>query len=273
MKRIFLFLLAIMQLSAICAQNENDTLADDGETQIETTAAVADAVPMNIVKLNLSSLVVKNISLQYERILTKKMSVGLGIRLMPKGALPFKSTIESLTETDDANGDDEVAKFLNNAKVGGFAITPEFRYYLSKRGYGHGFYVAPFVRYERFNVNSIYVFTDDKNVSTDINFKGNYSTLGIGFMLGSQFSLGNRVTLDWWILGPYYTGPRINLEASGYNLSAEDQDQLRQDLEDTKIEIGNFKFESKVDGNSATVKTKGSLAAIRGFGLCIGIRL
>src|ERR1043165_7273173 len=45
----------------------------------------------NSVKLNLSSLVLKNGSLQYERLVSPKMSFALGVSYMPKTALPFAS--------------------------------------------------------------------------------------------------------------------------------------------------------------------------------------
>ncbi|HPI55163.1 MAG TPA: hypothetical protein PLU10_10750, partial [Chitinophagaceae bacterium] len=48
----------------------------------------------NIVKLNLTSLAFKNISLQYERVLGKKISVACGVRYMPKGALPLTTSVD-----------------------------------------------------------------------------------------------------------------------------------------------------------------------------------
>lgn len=272
MKRTLLFL-GLLAASPLAFAHDGPLLPKGGATQdVEPGPATEGTdLPLNIIKMNASALIVKNFSFQYERILTKRIGVAMGLRLMPKSGLPFRNTIEKIVEEDNADNSSEISRFLKETRMGGFAITPEFRYYLGK-GYGQGFYIAPFLRYERFNISSVYPYENKDKITTDINFTGHYKTVGIGVLLGSQFRLSNRLTLDWWILGPYYTAPRINLEGVGYNLSAEDQKELKNELEDTKIEIGSFKINASVDGNRAEVNTKGSLAAIRGFGLCLGVR-
>lgn len=272
MKRtlVLLILLTASSLS-FAADVEAPLNGTDGQDAAPAGTTGGTDLPFNIIKMNASALVVKNFSFQYERILARRMSVAIGLRLMPKSGLPFRNTIEKIAEEDNADNSSEISRFLKETRMGGFAITPEFRYYLGK-GYGQGFYIAPFLRYERFNISSVYPYENKNKITTDINFTGHYKTFGIGVLLGSQFRLSNRLTLDWWILGPYYTAPRINQEGVGYNLSAEDQKDLKSELEDTKIEIGSFKINASVDGNKAEINTKGSLAAIRGFGLCLGVR-
>ena len=48
-----------------------------------------------IVKANITSPIFKNYSFAAERILTKGLSLQLGIATMPKGALPFSSSFEN----------------------------------------------------------------------------------------------------------------------------------------------------------------------------------
>src|SRR5437773_2308791 len=73
----------------------------------------------NIIKINLGSLTVNNIALQYERAIGKKTSLALGVRFQPYGTIPFKSKIE-----DEVNDPDVQ---VGNIKIGNVAFTPEFR--------------------------------------------------------------------------------------------------------------------------------------------------
>ena len=74
----------------------------------------------NLVKLNLPSLAMKTLNVQYERAVFGKASVGLGVRLMPKGSVPFSSSFDSM--------DDQ----LGSLELGNFAITSEIKFYLGK---------------------------------------------------------------------------------------------------------------------------------------------
>ncbi|KAA5534673.1 DUF3575 domain-containing protein [Taibaiella lutea] len=248
------------------AENDDEASADNSDDQMS-----ADITSQNIVKMNFSSLVVKNFSFQYERVLVPKLSACLGIRFMPKSGLPFSGTVASKIEEDDDN-DDATTQFIKKMDMGGWAITPELRYYFG-RGNGKGFYAGLFVRYERFDLNSVYVYKDDNNVTTNIGFDGHYSSAGVGLMIGSQFMLSSRFTLDWWILGPYYAKPKVELSGSGFNLSDKDRDQLNENLNGIEIDFSSFKTTSVVSNTTASLKVDGgSLPLVRGFGLCLGFR-
>lgn len=80
----------------------------------------------NIVKINLGSIAVKNIALQYERAVGKKISVAMGVRFQPYGTIPFKSVIEDQVDEPDVK--------VGDMKLGNIAISPEFRYYFGKKG-------------------------------------------------------------------------------------------------------------------------------------------
>jgi len=218
----------------------------------------------NIAKFNLTSLAFKTFSFQYERIVDRKMSIALGFRFMPGSNLPFKSSILSFVDKHDT--------FLNTmikgTKVGGYAFTPEFRYYLSKSA-NHGFYIGSFVRYENFKINSTYLLDGSVDI-TSIHLKGNLSVMGIGLMLGAQFKLTNRIMLDWWILGPYYTSNTFNLSANNFKLSNSDRDQFQETLDDA--EIPGLKLSSIVSNTAVHLKANGGFAAIRGLGICLGYK-
>lgn len=268
MKKIYLILTCLLCFHCISAQV--DSTDNNEETDTVTDMAMPSeisvgnvAYPHNIFKLNMTSLVFRNISLQYERILAPRMSVALGLRLMPKGQLSF---VSALTNAFD---DETTDNFMNSTHIGGFAFTPEFRYYMGK-GYGKGFYLAPFLRYEHFNLQADYQLDNDNGSTTTIPFTGHIGTFGVGLLIGSQFNLGQHLSLDWWILGPYYTANKLNLEASNLNLTDDEANQLQAELDDA--DAAWFKLKANVTNMQANASAKGSFAAIRGFGLCLGYK-
>jgi hypothetical protein len=234
-----------------------------------TESSTETALGKNLVKINLLSLPLKNFHVQYERAVAKKISVGLGLRLMPKGSLPFSNAISKAID------DEDLSKQIENFSTSNFAITPEVRFYLGKEAL-KGFYLAPFARYSRYTAAVPYnfevEFTDGTNTLTreeNIPLSGSVNTFTAGLMIGSQFKLSKLISLDWWILGPQYGGAKGSI-AGQKTLSPDEQDALRdqlQDLEDLPL----VKTTYTVDGNGAKVDFKGPWAGVRA-GLCLGVR-
>tara|TARA_R110001599_G_scaffold221395_4_gene420016 strand:+ start:31686 stop:32426 length:741 start_codon:yes stop_codon:yes gene_type:complete len=213
----------------------------------------------NIVKLNLTALPLGSIDMQYERTVGRKMSAALGLRMVPGGALPFTSIIES-SEGQDASVQ------LDKLEFGNFAITPEFRFYLGKHDGPRGFYIAPFARYSVINMK-VPNFVIESSSGT-INLDGQISGFSGGLMLGSQWRLGKRIYLDWWIIGAGYGSSSGDINGVG-DLSPTEQEDLREDFSD--LNIGVIKTETTVDANGVNVGFDGPWATLRG-GLLLGIK-
>lgn len=269
MNKSGLLFLLMAPISALSAQ-ETDTLEPESEVVVAEKAVSVrnpfDAAAMNFIKLNATSLVAKNFSFQYERVLSRHISVALGFRFMPKTGLPFGGTLEDVLVED---GSPETERFVHDARAGGFAVTPELRYYIGA-GSGKGFYLAPFARYEHFSLSSTYIFTAPDNSVQSINFNGGDDVLGIGLMIGSQFRLSDHIYLDWWIAGPYYTHHSLDLNAAGFNITQDEAAVLQEEL--NKIELLNFDMKASVTNTTANLRSGGSLAALRAFGLCLSVR-
>lgn len=218
----------------------------------------------NNIKLNLFSLPMKNISLQYERGLNDKMSVALGLRLQPRSSVPFQGTLRNSLEDDDTTSLD----FVNNARVSSWAITPEFRYYFGKKPL-NGFYIAPFLRVGGYSLDWNYAFHKDDGTIKDIKFKGNMTTFGGGILFGAQWHFGKHILLDWWILGPMFSTQTTDLKADTdlSDLSAQDQSDLLESLQSVEI-LGNG-VDAQVNNSGASVKSQSGLPGLR-TGLCIG---
>lgn len=215
-----------------------------GFSQTQKTASPDEG--KNLIKLNLASLALKTFSVQYERAIHKKISVGMGFRVMPKGSLPFSSSFDSIDEQ------------LGSLELGNVAITPEIRFYMGK-GVFKGFYVAPFLRYANYNASINYEF-ESNNMTETIPLNGKLNTFTGGVLLGAQWRIANKVYFDWSIFGPQYGFSSGEL-AGVKTLNADEQQSLRDNLNDIDLPVG--KIESTVTANGATVKVNGPWAGIR----------
>ena len=105
---------------------------------------------------------------------------------------------------------------LGDTKISGFAITPEYRRYLSNEKQAlAGFYVAPFVRYQNLGL-SLQTTTDD---GTEATAKATLSTIGGGVVVGHQWVFQRRITLDTFF-GPSYNSNFTRMKARSGDASA-----------------------------------------------------
>lgn len=214
----------------------------------------------NIIKLNLPALALKNFSVQYERAVGKRISIAATMRYMPTGSVPLKSLIVDLA--DDA----ETERQLDNLNVGNFAVIPEIRFYLGKKGVFRGFYLGPFASIATYNTDLLYEF-DDAGKTKTIPLSGNVSSFTGGLMIGAQWKLSKRLFLDWWILGPNY-GTSSGDISGQQKLSDSEQQSLSNQLDGLDVPLTKFTY--VVNDNGATVNFKGPWAGVRA-GICIGI--
>lgn len=259
MKKIILFSflsLFFWNLPAQAAPKEND-----------------GAAPKNNIKLNLMALTATNISLQYERALGFKTSVALGVGFMPAHRLPYTRYVkDQFLEygTASQQAKDATNDFLDEARISGFSVTPEFRYYFGKRPQS-GFYIAPFLRYASYSLDWDYVFKDeDKGTLYPTTLNGTLSLLGGGVMVGAQWYY-KKISIDWWILGGSYNKTTLTLDAKVNlsNMDAEDRAELNDQIRDVTVK-GKY-FDATIKDSGVNGKGSVGLPALR-LGLCIGFR-
>lgn len=130
------------------------------------SVSAQDGEKMNNIKVNIFSPLVRTASIFYERKLGEATSAQLGL---------FYTGFSS-----------------DGVMLRGFGITPEFRFYPGAKGSMEGFYLAPFARYQNFNI------------SDDVS-KGTLSTIGGGLLIGGQWIFGRGISLDAFI------GPSFNV--------------------------------------------------------------
>jgi len=215
----------------------------------------------NMVKLNLPALALKNITLQYERAVAKKVTVAGTFRLMPKGSIPLKSTFIKLADDPDTE------RQINNLEVGNVAFMPEVRYYFSKKGAFRGFYLGLFANIASYSA-TVPIEYDNNGTTETIPMSGKLTGITGGLMIGAQFKLSNKIYLDWWILGPNYGSSKGSLNGQK-NMDAQEQQDLRDELDALDIPLTEFTY--NVNSTGATMDFKGPWAGLRS-GICIGFR-
>ena len=259
-QKLLLFTLLLFAIFAGQAQTVYVTTLADKRGATGTEA-------MNMFKVNLPALVLKNISVQYERVLSQKTAVALNLRIMPPSTIPFKNLILKSVGDDEPDTKETIEKL----RLSNFAITPEFRWYVGKTGYGEGFYIAPFYRFASYKSNDlIFFYDDDLSNQQSITMTGKLTSHTGGLLIGAQWLFGTHVVLDWWILGLNYGAGTGNFSGiTSQSLSASEQDNLRQELEDLEIPFTNKTV--TVTSNGANLKLDGPWGGLRA-GICLGIR-
>jgi hypothetical protein len=260
----------IAAISSATAQSTLDEQSGGSPAATKKPAATnGDNHKMNIVKVNLMALALKNYSFQYERVLTKKISIALGVRTMPSSTLPFKDVFVDQFGISDP--DNDLESTIRDVKIGNFAITPEVRFYLNKKGYGRGFYIAPYYRYAKFNSDELPItYTGDGGTDKTIKLKGDIATHSGGLMIGAQWHLGKVVTLDWWIIGAHYGTSNGTLNGvPSSSLSANEQTDIKNTIE--SLELPLTKITAEVSANNIKAIIDGPWGGVRA-GLTIGIK-
>lgn len=104
-----------------------------------------------------------------------------------------------------------------DTQLSGFALTPEYRMYLSdSKPALQGFYVGPFLRYQNLTLTQDY----DVSIGDPAKAEASLNTFGGGVVVGHQWLFKRRFSLDTF-LGPSYNKGTIKLKdgSSGESLS------------------------------------------------------
>lgn len=261
-KAILTLTLVLINLSAISAQTEQVTLNPKDSLYVNTAVNLPKK---NNLKISLTSLVFKNFQFQYERIVTKRIGVVVGYSFISKGSVPFKSQLRDL-----ASSSQNSQGMFDNADLGYTAITPEVRFYLGK-GYGKGFYIAPFYRNLKYDITGVnFTYTNQLGGKDDVNMGGKLTANTFGIQFGAQFNLGKHLILDWWIAGPHYGTSKGDFTGvSSRTLTAFEQSELQKELD--KIELPLSDVNAKANANGATINISGPWAGVRS-GISLGYK-
>jgi hypothetical protein len=147
----------------------------------------------NALKVDIFRPIINTLALSYEHKLSETSSFQLGV----SGMFGFD------TGGGGFNGSD-------NPKVSGFALTPEYRLYLSERYPAlEGFYVAPFARYEYQSLSGTRTTFSPIGAPFTTNTEASLNAFGVGVLVGRHWIFKQRFSLDLF-LGPGYTGTSVS---------------------------------------------------------------
>lgn len=264
MKKLFTLLLGLCLTLPALAQKPRFT-PDHG--------ALLDG--KTIVKANITSPIFKNYSFAAERILTKGLSLQLGLATMPKGSLPLSSTLNKVVNSNDFN--------FNTFQLGSFYLTPELRWYTGG-GYGHGFYLMAYYRYQSYNLSGYDLNLDlhgsnNARRQVDVALSGKLKTHSFGIGFGAQWLFGRNknIVLDWNILGAHYGSGKLDLNGNIVQggLTAEEITSLRQELSSSVSDLPAISISEQdvtVDQQQVALKNVSTPWAFFRSSLSIGFR-
>ena len=262
MKKIF-FLLTLLLAPLVYAQ-QSDTLEPAQEQKTDSLSLEYQA-KKNIVKLSLTSLAFRNIHLQYERVLNKRISVSLSFSTIFEGEIPLLGSVENTI--DDAESFEQI----KDISLSYYSVTPEVRFYLGKKGFGKGFYLAPFYRNSKLTLDGVsFEYENDAGGTSTIKANGSISGNTVGLLIGSQFNLGKSVVLDWWIVGPHYGSGSGSLNGrNSQPFSSDERNALQEELNDLDLPLVDETTE--VSAQDIKVLFSGPWGGVRA-GLSLGFR-
>ena len=256
MKKLLSFFLALAVSAPLLAQKEKFN---------PSTGALLDG--KTIIKANLTSPFLNGYAFSAERILTKGLSLQVGVAKRNDSKLPFSESIEKeLTGNKDFS--------VNNLTIGSFAVTPELRWYTGGN-YGKGFYLMAYYRYQKYTMQGLegktVLSTTTAGVSTkeDVNIasSGDLTTKSFGAGFGVQWFLGKKknIVLDWNILGAHYGKGTLNLSGtftSKKELSKEQLDELEKFVSDNLKEVQKLQ-DTQVKGVNVEVNAKDKKISVK----------
>lgn len=214
----------------------------------------------NIVKLSATNLFFKNFDIQYERVMNQHWSLAYAVRFQPLGNFPGQSTLER-----DVNTGNELSDFNQETfRTGNLCLTPEVRYYFGS-GYGKGYYLGAFARYNHYKSDDFTLFYSQPTGNIiNIPLKGSFDTYSAGLVLGRQFSIGNRFGLDVF-LGGHLGQAKGNVDASYATLSTADQQAVQQLLDNIELKhLSEKAVKAEVGANNTHIAINGLWAGFRG---------
>lgn len=228
-----------------------------------------------IVKTNLLGYTVGSYSISAERILTKRLSLQVGFSKLGEKSLGDMVGIKEISE-----------KYLPEAKIASQSMSVDLRFYLSRRGYGHGFYLQPYFRHENHTFSGAKIETsrdlpagmpkEYHPYTASHQIKSN----SFGLSLGTQWLIGSKknIVIDWTILGLHYSGSAKSQFTALSPVAVDSQkvEEFKSDIsklaeESNLSELKDLKFEVAQDGSSVKTEIKHPYLFLRSS-LSIGFR-
>ena len=252
MRRIFTLLLTVLLPLSLAGQKTKFTPEHWGLVDGKT-----------VIKANITSPIFRNYSVAVERILSRGLGLQLGANIMPRGPLPLVPAGGALQMESE---------WVNFFSLSSFSLTPELRWYTGG-GYGHGFYLMGYWRYERYRVGDYGYHFDLERLPNGTTpqgsavLSGKLDTYSLGMGLGAQWLFGRNknIVLDWNILGAHIGRGKLGADVvyhlqGGGQLPAESRETASRDILAPLSDLAFLNFDGargELDEANSTVRTQG----------------
>jgi len=120
-------------------------------------------------------------------------------------------------EFPDIIGASSRTNVKDNLSKSGFKAGAEYRFYLKNENKylaPRGVYIGPYLSYHDF-YNKREIEVDVDGIKETAILKTDFSIFNVGFQLGYQFVISNRLTLDFVLVGPSISNYRANMKMEG----------------------------------------------------------
>jgi len=164
----------------------------------------------------LYSLLIKNYSVSFERLISKRISLQVGYRYGPYSYWIDNPIGKRIVKA--GVGDPRYYAF----QIGNNAVTADIRFYLGKKEGMRGLFTGLYGRYAVFDADNVdfnYVSKPEKVYSVPL--VNNFTGVGGGIIIGRQWLIKNRITIE------YITGIQYG-KISGSLISKKDLSALSE---------------------------------------------
>jgi hypothetical protein len=241
----------IFLFTGLHAQEKDDSITG---TVIREKPMILTPYHWNVIKFNPTPMLIwanlRNITLSYERLVTKDMSVSIqaGYFLFPT---LFNDTIGNIVS-------------ITGRSKYGVNLAFDYRYYpfsRNRRPAPDGLYIGTYLSYYGFrfsnNIDILHA-TADQNGA----LKGKINIVNLGLTLGYQFIFWKRFSLDLLLFGPSLSWYSGNLEITG-DLDPDQIKNLDKDMVDKLI--ARFPFLGTIFSNESLTFTGSRATLLVGF--------
>lgn len=148
------------------------------------------AAQQHVVKVTPFKLLppISNFQVGYEYALSSRVSLGADFKIaIPRTVGGEDFVVDTLgleSGTFDA------------LRLAGISVTPQVRFYLGGKDAPAGFYLNPWLRFFRYNIDSEVTWTEQAG-NSDIDAAITWGGFGGGFSLGWQWIIGDHFVIDW----------------------------------------------------------------------------
>ncbi|GAB3875772.1 hypothetical protein GCM10028824_32030 [Hymenobacter segetis] len=157
----------------------------------------------NAVKVDIFQPIINTLALSFEHKLSESSSVQVGL----SGTFGYQ---------EDGNYSFNPNGYYDGRSTSGFAITPEYRLYLSEKHPAlEGFYVAPYLRYQYLSQTGTSYIANNNGGGYNQKYESSLSAFGLGVVVGRHWIFKKRFSLDIFT-GPGYTFTSTSSNQPGY---------------------------------------------------------